>query len=94
MSSRCPVCRRILTAGDPPHCRPCNTPTSFEYDEHGVVLRAWNNRHQIVFMARASHRLNDTGPQRVRTRDGDSPLDGWLPAGIGRLAQLKERRTG
>lgn len=87
---RCPVCRRILTLGDPPHCRPCNTPVTFEHDSDGHLRRAWNSRSQIVFMARASHRLDDVGAQRARS-GYNSPIDQWSTGGY-RTALIKERR--
>lgn len=93
MTRRCPVCRRILTqpGGDNlPYCRPCNTPVTFERDDRNHVLRAWNVAGAIVFQARASHRLDDSGPSRARA-DYASPLDAWTPTGAARVALVKPR---
>lgn len=87
---RCPACRHILTPGDPPWCQPCNTATSYEHDARGRLQRSWNARGQIVFMARASHRLHDTEPHRAMS-GYSNPLDGWTPTGVARIAQLKPR---
>lgn len=90
MTRRCPACHRILTPGDPPWCQPCNTPVHFEHDDRGHIVRSWNWRWQVVFQARATHRLDDTGPSRARA-DYASPLDAWTPTGIARVALVKPR---
>ena len=79
----CPVCRSALTRVDPDapwRCVPCATIVRHTVDEHGHLLLGWNASAKLCFQARATHRLNDTGPHRANASDS-SPLDAWLPGG-------------
>lgn len=59
-------------------CRDCNTPVRFEHDTRGNVIRAYDRRDRIVYMAAAANTLElwHDQPENTRRRGvpGRSPL--------------------
>jgi hypothetical protein len=52
-------------------------PRRDELDGNGKTVRQFNRRGQVVYQRRATHRLEDTGPQRAYRATG-SAIDSYV----------------